>query len=197
MTHKPHLLGLPRRGCRCPYLCHNVIRKIWRSLSVTFNLSISTAMPCPHAQFRAESNRFAASESLSTYLASIPGCPECDLLLRVVEDFRPGWIDENKNGQGSIDVVYKVGSRHDGVPATVNLLVSPLCQGHSWFEGRKLVDSFQFFRRSRGMIFNPTLDLRKWHPVRRVQHSRCKVWTSLTWSVCRRTNVRTHVRAML
>lgn len=152
MTHSPPTSNYSRRGCRCLYLYHNGIRNICRPLRVTFTLSIPTAMPCPHAQFRAESNRFTTSEPLSTYLASIPGCPECDLLLRVVEEFRPGWIDENKNGQGSIDVVYKVGSRHDGVPAIVKLLVDPFYQSNNRIEGRKLVDSFQFFRRSRGMV---------------------------------------------
>lgn len=140
-------------------------------------------MPCPHVQFRAQSNRIVAREHLSTYLASAPGCPECDLLLRVVEEFKPGWIDANKNGRGSISLVHKSGRRYD-VPATVNLLVGLPYPGNNGLENAELMGSFQFFRRSRGMVFGFNLEFRKmWHSIPMLQYSKFTVWALLTRGV--------------
>lgn len=117
-------------------------------------------MACVHAQFRAQPNRFAATAPLSTYLTSRTWCPECDLLLRVVEEFKPGWIDENKNDLCLIEIAHKAGRKRSNVPATVNLLHCRPCQGTDLPEERELMDSFQYFRRSKSKNLAPERDQR-------------------------------------
>ncbi|KAH8593145.1 heterokaryon incompatibility protein-domain-containing protein [Bisporella sp. PMI_857] len=74
-------------------------------------------MPCPHAQFVENPNRFGAYEPLSTYISSSSGCSECELLLRVVENYKPGWIEEKKLDDGLIYIL------HEGGPVLISLLL--------------------------------------------------------------------------
>ncbi|KAH6681307.1 heterokaryon incompatibility protein-domain-containing protein [Halenospora varia] len=71
---------------------------------------------CPHAQFKAESNRFETYVSLSTCISSSSDCPECKLLLQVVENFKPDWIEDKKLDDGLIYITYL------GGPVTIGLL---------------------------------------------------------------------------
>jgi len=117
----------------------------------------STDKRCPHAQFHIDFNLIGCCQPLSTYLASAPECSDCDLLLRVVEEFKPGWIDEHKNGRGLIDVTHERLSGDTNVPALISLLLRPPHDGVDWpvdteLVDTELVDSFQIFRHSRGMF---------------------------------------------
>lgn len=109
---------------------------------------------CPHAMFRDDTNRFGWYQPLSTYLESATECPECDLLLRVVEEFKPGWIGEYKNGRGLIHVSHERSDFFSAreVPALITLLLGPPYNGIEYLAHTELVDSFQFFRSSRGMF---------------------------------------------
>src|SRR6478735_245199 len=94
---------------------------------------------CAHSQFRAQPNRFAACAPLSVYLANATSCPECSLLLQVVEGVKPGWIDENRESHAFIEVAHKAGRRRGNVPATVNLLIAASDQSVDFSENLELV----------------------------------------------------------
>jgi len=107
---------------------------------------------CPHAQFHADRSLIGLRRPLSIYLSSAPECAECDLLLRVIEEFKPGWIDEHKNGRGWIRLNHqRPGNPMDtSVPALIDLSHGSPDNGGGWPRVTELGDSFQFFRRSRG-----------------------------------------------
>lgn len=109
---------------------------------------ISSAMPCPHAQFTKDGNRFGAYEPLSTYISSSSECPECELLLRVVENYKPGWIEEKKLDDGLIYVLHRSGA------VVISLLVGkPFDDGREWLADTTVVDSFSLLRHSPGTRF--------------------------------------------
>ncbi|KAJ4302706.1 hypothetical protein N0V90_001596 [Kalmusia sp. IMI 367209] len=67
---------------------------------------------CPHAQFDAPSDShspgvYDAVSLVSKCVESAAKCRECRVLLQVIEDFKPGWIEEHKEGKGMIRVSYE------------------------------------------------------------------------------------------
>jgi hypothetical protein len=97
-------------------------------------------------------------------------CMECDLLLRVVKEYKPGWI----SGDDATDSKSFIGLEHGygfDSPKIVRLLEGT--PKRSWqdedepwkiykyeYDGLELVDSFCFFRRKKGIILSPRKNLK-------------------------------------
>jgi hypothetical protein len=128
-------------------------RRLWTSfLAVALPASfdpfaqISSAMACPHAKFIG-SGIFGAHARLSTCISSSSGCPECELLLRVVENYKPGWIEEKKFNDGYIRVLYK------GGPVLIELVVGKPYPNDGFLLNVTELDSFRLLRHSPGTRF--------------------------------------------
>ncbi|KAH6719513.1 heterokaryon incompatibility protein-domain-containing protein [Leptodontidium sp. MPI-SDFR-AT-0119] len=108
-------------------------------------------MDCLHAKIR--ENCYAANEFVTDLRASANTCLECDLLLRVVEEYTPGWLDARANGIGSLEGVILLD--HWSRPGKVFLKEGPAGNfdgwrnSAKWFDGLQTVASFSFFRKAK------------------------------------------------
>ncbi|KAF4628936.1 hypothetical protein G7Y89_g9212 [Cudoniella acicularis] len=101
-------------------------------------------LTCAHGQIQANRNKFGANEPVSSYIFNTPECSECNLLLRIVEAHKPGWINRrNNDGLTCINI----GSEIEDGPLIIHLLLGPSSSSwyhESWNEGTISVDSFEF-----------------------------------------------------
>jgi len=104
---------------------------------------------CPHVLFREDWNRGGASEPISIFLESAPTCTECDLLLQVIEAFKPGWIKTNKDTGGIIRIKHEYldDDPYVGVP-TIELLPNQSMPWPISDEIPNFAGSFHFLKRS-------------------------------------------------
>ena len=104
-------------------------------------------MLCPHAQLRAESSYVGAYITVASCQSSSKTCPECDLLLRLVEEYKPGWLNA-----GYVRALY-LDYRH-GRPVVIQLREdqgSDICEkSWAWFNGLEVVGSFRFYCKAKG-----------------------------------------------
>ncbi|KAH6854807.1 heterokaryon incompatibility protein [Chaetomium sp. MPI-CAGE-AT-0009] len=110
-------------------------------------------MLCPHAQLRADRDCVCASITVTACQSSAKTCQECDLLLRVVEEYKPGWLNTRCGDSGLTRALYL--SYRDASEGAVQLKEGREERWH------KLVGSFTFFRKAKGDIL---LSLRKTWP---------------------------------
>ncbi|KAF7557406.1 hypothetical protein G7Z17_g667 [Cylindrodendrum hubeiense] len=68
--------------------------------------SLAGSRHCPHAELGG--NRFGAYAPIRACIEESAICAECQLLLQVIETFKPGWIETHKDGQGLIQIEYRV-----------------------------------------------------------------------------------------
>lgn len=59
---------------------------------------------CPHKQFRRDLSLFGVGARVQVVIDASAKCIECKLLLQAVSHFKPGWIEDNKDGTGIIFV---------------------------------------------------------------------------------------------
>ena len=102
----------------------------------------SLSRECAHQ--RMVGNRFGTVLPVSTYVKHSPTCLECSLLLQVVEELKPGWVDQEKNHQGLIHVTIRP------VYAVQLLRALPHWTKDSYDRDTELVGEFHYLRRSKG-----------------------------------------------
>jgi hypothetical protein len=109
-------------------------------------------MACPHEQFRARSRRFGAYTTVLSCQSSAKTCPECDLLLRVVEEYKPGWLNAGHVDSRRKRALY-LDDRH-GSSGVIQLKEDRTQnfreESWDWFENLHLVGSFSVFRKAKG-----------------------------------------------
>lgn len=109
-------------------------------------------MACPHKDFESNRNRFGSYTTVISCQSSAKTCSECDLLLRVVEEYKPGWLDAGHVDSRWRRVLYLEYSVES--PGVIRLIEDPL--GHfcekRWASLKALepVGSFRFFRKAGG-----------------------------------------------
>ncbi|KAK3298672.1 heterokaryon incompatibility protein-domain-containing protein [Chaetomium fimeti] len=112
-------------------------------------------MLCPHAEIR--TRMYGKGIVGSTHItvtscqASAKTCPECDLLLRVVEEYKPGWSNAG-HADGRLERVLHLESPY-ATPGVVRLREGS-GGGWGWFNNLEVVGSFRFFRKAKGDILS-------------------------------------------
>lgn len=128
------LLGFPervRRAVKPESASQKTARDRWDKIQQS----------CPHSQIRQEGWSFIVT--LSKVSESAPQCPECDLLLRAIEEFKPGWKDKGHGDTQWIDI----GVKESGCPAVI-LFEATTHPGPM----TKILGFFQIFVSSEGTI---------------------------------------------
>lgn len=108
---------------------------------------------CPHAQLRRPYK--STTQPLSAWLeCAAAGCLACDLVLRVIEEIRPGWIDANRSKQVFVRITQDSGNAlGERLPVLIELLVSSHHDDLDGQKGKELVVAFQIFRGLRGTFY--------------------------------------------
>ena len=91
---------------------------------------------CPHERFRHDYGLFGVGTRIQVVIDASANCLECKLLLQAVSNYRPGWIEDNKD---STSIIY-VQKRKT---YTVELRDGP--------KESETIGSFQFVHRSKGV----------------------------------------------
>jgi hypothetical protein len=102
--------------------------------------------PCPH-----EAETYFRGASVSDYIAGASECHRCRFVLCVVEEFKPGWVQQNKDGPGAIRVIK--GHREPTTPRSIELLHALPPKGRQQYRPpteEHTVGAFELFRRSKG-----------------------------------------------
>jgi hypothetical protein len=98
---------------------------------------------------------------LDECLSHAKGCSRCALLLRVIEETRPGWIDAKKSQGGRIDIThreYYQDKEDHPLPSLIELFESPL-EGEGADGEKILVQSFTFIYQPHGAYSSLILQL--------------------------------------
>jgi hypothetical protein len=105
-------------------------------------------MPCLHVQRTTGPSSYRLTQPLSDFLLRSSECSECGLLLRVIENCKPDWVDEQKVGERVIGI-----TKFGRGPSTIELFVGQP-QYHEKYEiPSTRLDSFQLLRHALGMRF--------------------------------------------
>jgi len=100
-------------------------------------------MNCAHARLRADVGSNFDYDLVETYRASSATCSHCDLLLKAVEAYKPGWMDQI-DGEGEHEIWL---DRYTKGPHVVSLTE------FTADNGRTEVGSFRYLRKPQGMLF--------------------------------------------
>lgn len=125
---------------------------------------------CPHDQYSHDSPYEAhAPVSLCRRRARLSSCVECDMLLKVIEEYKPGWISGDDAANNRLHIVLEHGYGVD-CPAIVRLVEGTIMQpyfrseatGEVEYEDMVVVDSFSYFRKLKGTTPNPYHNFRRY-----------------------------------
>jgi len=102
---------------------------------------------CPHAQYNPELE-YEGSKGympLSAYLKSAADCSHCAILLQVVEEYKPGWISEHKNGTEIPEIDPGFGNGDRFFSGLIRFRLRPPHDDHVERVDSDQVDSFQIY----------------------------------------------------
>lgn len=109
---------------------------------------------CPHAQLDSYDSHcppvYDAISALSDCVGSAKTCHECQILLELIEDFIPGWIDSEEKENCMVRLTQdRPGRRHRKIPPRVELFIDQLGEGSIWerWQQRNSIGEFQYFRK--------------------------------------------------
>jgi len=123
-------------------------------------------MACPHYQHIGDSPlECHASVPICRRQAHLKECVECELLLKVVEEYKPGWI----SGDDATDSTLFIGLDYINLsyPAIIRLLQGTPILNYSYdndpsytyavkYEGLDIVGSFCYLRHLDGIVLSST-----------------------------------------
>lgn len=78
-------------------------------------------MACPHARYKEDAFLFETHISVSSCCLRAKDCVECEMMLKLVKEYKPGWI----SGDDETDKTLYIGLEHGdewGVPGIIRLL---------------------------------------------------------------------------
>jgi hypothetical protein len=102
-------------------------------------------MDCPHASLKTGDGRIDIINPLKTYLTCSKTCQHCNLLLRVVEAYKPGWMDRKTSDGGDREIKLDRGERGPHVVSLFKVTAE---------NARIEVGSFRYLRKPKGMHFD-------------------------------------------
>ena len=102
-------------------------------------------MNCPHASLKTRDGSIDTINPVGTYLTCSTTCQHCNLLLRVVEVYKPGWMDQKAGDGGAREM--KLDREKKG-PHIVSLFEVTA------ENARVEVGSFRYLRKPKGMPFH-------------------------------------------
>jgi hypothetical protein len=101
-------------------------------------------MNCPHAFLKTNDGLFKTINPVETYLTCSKTCQHCNLLLRVVEAYKPGWKDRMSSEGVEREIELDCGSKGPHVVSLFEVTTE---------NARVEVGSFRYLRKPKGMQF--------------------------------------------